>query len=68
MPVDFSAVKVVYQTTQVKQLNQYLSKGWTLLGQADGHDESGYPLITYSYGWAGEGEPVMPTDKELYGY
>lgn len=55
--LDLTNAKAVRNASDVTRVNALIAAGWTLIDTASGKDESGYPLITYSLAWFGDGEP-----------
>lgn len=58
--VDITKAKELVARFDVNDANRFIKAGWTLVGQAHGKDESGYPLTKYELAWLGDGEPVDP--------
>lgn len=51
-------IRAVRETSQQKLANEWLSKGWVLLGTSHGKDETGYPITTFALGWPLDTPPV----------
>lgn len=55
--LDLTKAKKLRGASSEQVANELLAKGWTLINTASGKDESGYPLITYSFAWFKDTDP-----------
>lgn len=55
--VDLSKAKKLRSVNYEQDANQLIAKGWTLIATAPGKDESGYPIVKYSFAWFKDSDP-----------
>lgn len=58
--IDLTNAKKLRGAHTEQAANRLLAEGWTLINTASGKDESGYPLITYSFAWFKDTPPAEP--------